>query len=411
VRAFDAELYLRLLGERMLTDRVSDHQRGPRRPTIAEAALALIAVNAIDAPRAEQVIDDYSFAATVRGDDALFRRSGLAAVRPRGQGESKPLAPRRVVPCPRTIEQAQATVEVRYVSLSADSTSAGVTCHPASIGGGPLSATLADDRGATVDAHFSGGGSHLGMRGLMITDRPLAPDTAWIELDGTRLELTAQASRFQATLERLPDQDPAHRYLWHRMAEPSEFSDHGIEPAVEALVAAGALSARDPLIDDMRTVLQAMQGRVAIPGAMPSPGPRISEPWRSLVARHGRDDGPRGTIVLGAVPPVFDGQSVAVLDVESEKSRFRVDVETAPGVVRTPSDWGMAIQPLAWWARDDCGNHYLGQRGQWSYRDEYGHGVIDFHPALDPQATRLELLPTGQTTRAVISFPLAWSAS
>jgi hypothetical protein len=247
------------------------------------------------------------------------------------------------------------------------------------------------------------------MRGRLTTARPLASNTAWIELDGTRLELTGQASGFDARLERLPEQDPAHRYLWQRIAEPGEFHENDIEPAIDALVAARTLWRSDPLLDEIRAVLAAMQQRG--PGVSPRNGEMtgISEPWRSLLARDGHNDGPRGLIVLGAVPPAFDGFSVAVLDLESDENRFRVDVEVAPAVGhRMPFDWGMGPRELAWWAKDDRGNHYLGQRNHWSFNEDYGHGVVAFHPALDPQAAQLELMPTAQTTRAVISFPLSW---
>jgi hypothetical protein len=411
VPRFDAELYLRLIGERMLTDRGGEN-RGPRRPAIAEAAAALIAIEAIDAPRAERVIDDYSFAASLRGDPSSRHRAMLRSQQP--SSEAKPLKPRRVVPCGRTIEQAQATLQVRYVSLSEESTSLAVTWHPGTAGpwgGGPPGATLTDDRGTTETATFSGGGSNQGMRGRLISARPLAPSTAWIELDGTRLELTGKPSRFAATLERLPEQDPAHRYLWQRIAEPGEFYENGIEPAIDALVAARAVFAHDPLLDEVRSVLEALQRRGALTVAgSPSGATLMSEPWQSLLARDQAGDGPTGSILLGAVPPAFDGFSVAILDLESDENKFRVDAEVAPAVAhRMPFDWGMGPRQLAWWAKDDRGNHYLGQPSHWSFNEDYGHGLIDFHPPLDPQATRLELMPTGRSTRAVISFSLPWA--
>jgi hypothetical protein len=411
VPRFDAELYLRLIGERMLTDRGGEN-RGPRRPAIAEAAAALIAIEAIDAQRAESVIDDYSFAVTLRSDRSSPSRAMLRG--PQASSEVKPLRPRRVVPCGRTIEQAQATLQVRYVSLSEESTSLAVTWHPGSAGpwgGGPPRVTLTDDRGTTETATFSGGGSNQGMRGRLVAARPLAPGTAWIELDGTRLELAGKPSGFASTLERLPEQDPAHRYLWQRIAEPGEFNENGIEPAIDALLAAHALFAHDPLLDEVRSVLEARQRRGPLPGAgSPSGATLMREPWQSLLARDQAQDGPTGSILLGAVPPAFDGFSVAVLDLESDKNKFRVDAEVAPAVAhRMPFDWGMGPRQLAWWATDDRGNHYLGQPSHWSFNEDYGHGLIDFHPPLDPQATRLELMPTAQTTRAVISFSLPWA--
>ena len=115
--------------------------------------------------------------------------------------------------------------------------------------------------------------------------------------------------------------------------------------------------------------------------------------------------------MLGAVTPPFEGFSVAVLDLESDTRGFRVDVEVAPGVgQRMPFDWNVQPRQLAWWAKDDRGNYYLGLRGNWSYAEGYANGLIGFRPALDPRATRLELMPTAVTTRAVISFTLPWAS-
>ena len=61
---------------------------------------------------------------------------------------------------------------------------------------------------------------------------------------------------------------------------------------------------------------------------------------------------------------------------------------------------------LIWWARDDCGNHYLGNWIDAHGQDEVGSGTLGFMPALDPRATRLEVLPTALRERAVIGFPL-----
>jgi hypothetical protein len=411
---FDAELYLRLIGEQMLLDR-SEQDRGPRRPPIAEAAAALVAVGIIAAPHADAVLDDYSLAAALRNDPQFRRRTMTAGRSDRSEG--KPLKPRRVVPCERTIDQPQATVQVRYVVLSEDTTSVAVTWSPDPghpWGGRPPQATLADDRGTVETAHFSGGGSNEGMLGRLTTIRPLAPDTRWIELDGTRIELTERAWQFDASLERLPAQEPAHRYLWQRIAMPTEFHPEpadSIEHAIDALVAAGALAVDDPLLEHVRAVLEAMQQRGPGPTPRPPAGvARMPEPWRSLLTRHGRHDGPTGSIVLGAVTPAFDGFSVALLELKSNPGGFQVEVDVAPGLDHVmPFDWSVQPRQLAWWARDDRGNHFLGHRGNWSSNEDFGHGLIGFRPALDPRATCLEIMPTAETTRAVISFSLPWA--
>jgi len=415
VEAFDAELYLRLIGEQMLLDR-GNPTGGPWRPPISEAAGALVAIGVIPASQADAVLDDYSLAAALRNDPHFRRRTMLAGRSHRREG--KPLKPRRMVPCERTIEQPHATVHVRWVSLTEDATSVAVMWRPDTSlpwsGAGPPQATLSDDRGTAEAAHFVGSGSNEGMLGTLTTVRPLAPDTAWIELDGTRLELTSEASGFDVSLERLPEQNPAHRYLWCQIAWRHELhGQNSIEPAIDALVAAGALSADDPLLDGLRAVTDAMQP--SAPGAAPGMAHQVGqipESWRSLLVRQGRRDGPTGSIVLGAVTPVFEGFSVAVLDLRSDREAFQVEVEVSPtGGIGHPvaSDWSVQPRQLAWWARDDRGNHYLGHTAYWSSNGNYGQGSIGFRPALDPSATQLEILPTAETTRAVIGFSLRWA--
>jgi hypothetical protein len=64
----------------------------------------------------------------------------------------------------------------------------------------------------------------------------------------------------------------------------------------------------------------------------------------------------------------------------------------------------------AWWTRDDRGNHYLGHwNGTHDHDDAIKTGTLAFSPALDPRAKRLDVLPTGLSARAVISFPRSWN--
>jgi hypothetical protein len=52
---------------------------------------------------------------------------------------------------------------------------------------------------------------------------PLAAGTAWIELLGERVELTARPAGIQTRVEPLPAQDPAVRHLWERVATLNDF--------------------------------------------------------------------------------------------------------------------------------------------------------------------------------------------
>ena len=210
-------------------------------------------------------------------------------------------------------------------------------------------------------------------------------------------------------MEALPEEDPALRYLWRRVAATHHVHQGGerLEVAIDALVAAGALAADSPELDDVRAVAAAVQH-----GQRPRRSARqLPEPWRSLFARGRRADGPTGTIAVGAVSPQFDGISVAVMSLESTPDGFTAEVEIAPGLSGgTPFDTSVGGSTLTWWAADDRGNHYRGQLGSWSGSDTHSEGSIEFWPPLDARATHLRLLPTAQTSRCVITIPLPWAS-
>lgn len=427
VGGFDAELYLRLQGEEALVGGGELHH-GPWDAPLLEVARALVAVGALSAGKATAVIDDYSLADALRTENGLEHRGPFGPGSRRAGGRARkvePLEPRRVVPCDETIESAQGTLHVRHVALTERSTSVAITWRPnpgprplrrpgrmVMYGGGrghPPQATIADDRGTSSGAHFSGGGSDHQWDGHFTTDQPLARDTAWIEIDGTRIELTAEPSDWEVSIEPLPDQPPAHRYLRCRLATRNRFHElQSLDGAVDALIAAGALQPDDPVISEVSAVLEAMPHH---PGR-PTPGSAsraLPPPWGSMLARIGKEDGPEGMIALGAVTPVFDGFSVAVGSLESRPEGFQIEVDVAPGLDGPgPFEGNLEPQRLAWWAVDDRNHHYLGQIGGWSGSEDHSSGEIDFWPALHPKARILRVMPTGATHRAVIAVPLRW---
>lgn len=425
---FDAELYLRLAGERMLLDG-SGAEAAPWESPLRSAAEALVVVGAIEEHVAAAVLDDYALAAALRdGEDALYDHASDGS--DRGE-DAAPLGPRRVVPCDRHVELSGGTLHVRYVSLDDDESSVAVSFVPARSNGarprrgsvhgvmlssgpmggmGPQRVTLVDDRGTTAHAEFRGGGFEDEWRGHLQAERPLAPDTAWIEMDGVRLELGDVSKSVEVSVEALPREDAALRHLWRLAAKPGPF--HGrsraLQPAVDALVAAGALASDDSVVAQVQAVRRAMDQDDGPSGRATR---HLPEPWRSVIGRRGRAGGPVGTVVIGAVTPEVDGVSVAALSLESTDSSWAVEVEVAPGSAlggqfEEPS---ASRRPLTWWAADDLGNHYLGEVGDRSGHGERGYGEIEFSPALDPKATRLDLMPTGETERAVIGVPLVWA--
>ena len=147
-------------------------------------------------------------------------------------------------------------------------------------------------------------------------------------------------------------------------------------------------------------------------GAAPHRGIRtLPQPWRSLLARGRHGGGRRADVVVGAVTPEFDGICVAVMSLESEEEGFEVEVETTRRLRALPYDPAIEDTGLAWWAVDDRGNHYLGDIGSWGGTDQHQEGTVNYWPALNPKAARLDLMPTAKTARAVISVPLPWAAA
>jgi hypothetical protein len=211
------------------------------------------------------------------------------------------------------------------------------------------------------------------------------------------------------SIDELPEQPAAHAHLWRRLAVRNDFHElESLDPAIEALLAAGALEPDDPVVDEVRTVREAMQGHPR----MQSNGRgrrQVPQPWRSLLSRQGREDGAEGTIALSAVTPEFDGFSVAVSSVESRSDGFQIEVDMTGGPEeREP--FGSSVRPrqLAWWAEDDRGNHYLGHIQSWRGGEDHDSCDLHFWPPLHPRASKLRIMPTAEKSRAVITVRLPW---
>jgi hypothetical protein len=443
---FDAELYLRLTGERMLLDHGGNGGR-PWDSPLAEAARALVAVGAATAEAGHAVLEDYLLALSYRAEGHHHYLRARRAIRSPA-APPRSLAALRVVPCGRMIEQPWGQLVIKYIVLDDEVTTLHVTMRPlrrpagprgrrtsraaimsagpgraGGAGGGtglgghtvgpglPGSLALTDDRGTSTNADFSGSGDAAEWTGSFEARPPLGPETAWIEVFGERVELAGdQGAGVEVWVEPVAEPDPARRYLWARLASVAgQHTPDVVATTIDTLVAAGALAPDDPVIGQVQAVLAGIsQGRGG-----PGSHPPLPEPWRSLWASRGRGPagpvGPVGLTVVGAVTPPFDGMTAAVLAVQSTAHEFSIDVEVAPGVAHWHAFGGRVDDPiLAWWAADNRSHHYLGQQGSWSASEDRSGGQIEFTPALDPAASTLDIMPPGPSSRAVIRVPLAW---
>jgi hypothetical protein len=129
----------------------------------------------------------------------------------------------------------------------------------------------------------------------------------------------------------------------------------------------------------------------------------LVEPWGSLLGRLGRDDGPEWSLVVDAVTPPCDGVQFAANSITSDLAGFEVEFEVAPNVLGAGA---LDELPVAWWARDDRENHYLGAPSDWGGSDDGVRGTMRYWPALDPRAKRLDLLVCVEAHQAVVSVSL-----
>ena len=279
-----------------------------------DAATALVAVDAITPDRAREVLADYAAAEAARDANGRFLIGQLSARATDDHADAAAGA----ADCGAgdELELAGWHVRLRYIALEAErvdisavytvQADASPARRPHGRGGlpNPLSApVVADDRGTRSTLDFRGGGSDDRWHGMLTADQPLAVETTWIELFGRRIELVDRPVEFTVEIEPMEPSDPAHRHLWRHVALAGRhFSQGALGPAIAALTASGTLAGDDPAIELAHRVNQ------RVPTAFRHHGPtgsarNLPEPWRSLLRRAGRADGPHGLIVVGAVTP------------------------------------------------------------------------------------------------------------
>ncbi len=242
----------------------------------------------------------------------------------------------------------------------------------------------------------------------MVAGGTLSPTTAWLQIEGTRIELDRRIEPSSTWVEPILEQGTIERFLWRRLAVAEMPFGHTVElePAIEALTAAGVLTGEEPLLGELDAVSSQMPGPHGRQRGAPTrnAGGAIPEAWRSLLSRVGRSDGPSWTRVLGAVSAPFDDIQVAFHSVSSDQDGFEAEFEVSPNVLHPCA---LDELPVAWWARDDRGNRHLGQANGWSGSEESASGTMRFWPALDPKATELQLIVSADQHQAVIAIPLA----
>jgi hypothetical protein len=405
-----AERYLRRLGERMVLE---GPEPGPFPGTVERVADALVAVGALEPTTAESVTDDYVLAGALRGQGG--RRFQMHHRRQAATGTPIRLTPSRVVPGPVTVSVPWGEVTVRWVRFGADGTDIAVFGRVEGRGARHSTAAphplptpqVADDRGTTTTADFNGQhGPEL--VGKFTTGSPLAADSAWLELTGSRIDLpVADVRAAEVHVETLPRRPPAFAHLWHEMAVSDmrfRRSDQGNAASVDALVALGVIEPDDPELAVLRQVGEGT--RVA--GSLP---PGLPPLWESLLKQPPPPPAGdvTGVVPVGVVAGPVDGAVVAIDAIEVRPEELSMEVLVSPAAALHHHFDGSARRALEWWVEDDRGEVRLGRVGESGGTAEKRRATIEFSPGLRRDVRELRVVLVGATERAVVTVAVPWA--
>jgi hypothetical protein len=405
---FDPEHYLRRKAEEFLADPARDRQADSS--SLASAASALIAVGALSARRAEPVLDEFDLAWDV---EFAWCRPGWSPASQRvGYISLDRLADARVVALGDELTLSAGTLRLRYAVLERDHTALIADFHvvdtptglsdwirvPSGMPSGLTRPELTDESGTVRTLEFNGHGNDDRWSGQFSTDIAIPRDASWVELYGVRIELSRSPVPASVAIEPVQSENPAQMHLLRVLASADPFRAQDPRAASDALLAAGAIASDDPVLVQIKAAgTNEAAGRRAL--MYPRNLVGLPDPWPAL--RANEIDGPDQMFVTGITTDEFDGHRLAVLAIRPNSGGFVVEAEV------THADSGRSIledQELIWWARDDRGQRYL---GTWSGSGRQSmSGNLKFLPTLDPEATRIDLMPSAPTIRAVITVAL-----
>ncbi len=417
---FNAELYLRTLAENLLVAHVSQSGMGAR-SDLPEAASALVSCDLLDAGVARGILDGYARAFALRNRGAVGTRALVSRFPAGPPATPDALAPRRIYDVDATITNPRGlgALRLRWVSLSDRHVELGVSDTPETpanllTAGMPFVEVLTPD-GQRIEATFSGRWSRGQVHGTFAGPARVGAHAAWLSVDGTRVALERPLRGGEVAVETLDPVNPAVAYLWQLLADFTDLrSDPATgEAALGALMAAGLIAPDEPALEAIAWVRhRGAPERLTLSSDRPRPIPptppaTVPAPWRGLATgRTGSFVGPRRTLPVGVVTPVFDRVCLAVNTLVSEPHSFSLALEISGHGITRGGGESLARNPVSLWAHDDRGNYYLGHISEWSAgHGSVSRGSVEF-AALDPDARELTVLAQTARARASIRVPL-----
>jgi hypothetical protein len=414
-RRTEPETYLRLAWERIV---LSEERRRGSNDTnaVSAASRVLVAAGSISPDQAAAIDEEYQDALRLRAGN--MRQMFFPRLPPQPRVE---LSVRRVVllsadfvtkTAPMTLTQVVFTDDSTMLDISGtdEKGMTPVLRRPArvmgllQVGGSPHGLVLAirDDAGTVASASMPRSASNgRGWQAQFKSDIPLAATTKWLEIDGGRVDLPEAGPTPQVRVERLDSDSSLRRALRREVVNDVQMrGPASLEFAIGALVETGVLDADDPLIEETQQISAAVMGHHLLPG--------LPEPWSSLLRRSQKSDGPVGRLPIGIAVSV-GGTSIRFDSLLSEPHTFSVALAVSPGeaLLRHGPRPHLGLPPIEWWAEDDRGNVYLSASGNGGGSENLAEGVLQSRTPLDPLASELRLVPTGQDDRAIVTLSLA----
>ncbi len=431
---------------------------------VRRAASALVMAGAISEATAQTVIDGLTDALAIRGKltvARLYRPLSSGWQGPRSAGwpgnpppPSLPAGPVQALPIGTALplgpggdlreaallalvlapDRAVLTAAARLSQARADPrrpgrAGAGLR-HTPSLPFGQL--TAVDEGGARYQTdHTARSGYGRWSLAFDLTPVP-PPGTRWLDITGPaftepiRVDLTPTAGpggspgpdrgdRAALPARLSPADRPLDALAENLLAEVAHGYDSGdallsgLTEVVEALQAGASLGAESAALGRLATLADRL--RISFPPALRSLARPAGLPaaWLSVLEHRGAADGPDGAAAVAAALPEVDGARFAVagLDSVADSATLRLVA------------WGWQPSPLpvlggerfSWWARDDRGRWHLARE----HGAHYGGGQVDllveFGPALHPDARSLELIVRGPASQAAVTLPLRWMVS
>jgi hypothetical protein len=412
------------------------HGPGPARAgldRVGRLASDFAAAELIDPAAAGSLVDGLESALAARSrleprgpGWAMRRRIGQRRGSPRaGQVVAIPLGRPVIIPS----EDGQIQVTLLAVILAGDRAEVTLTGRLPAVADGRtrqlhhwfelLSGSAADDRGATYQAHFTGGWDESRIDGAL-SFHPIPPaQVRWLDVkvgqsDPVRVQLAGSqpvtadwVEGHASPVERLIDAW-AERLLSHHRLHGA--GDVAVAPeTIAALREVGAVGPDSPALRRLAAQLRRLGCDSPVIRDVPSAD--LPGSWASVLDNLDASDGPVGVSPLAVVFPEIDGTRCVLTGLRSEPDSASLQLVGWSGPAH---GWPGLPGEMTWpsvWARDDAGRWHIAAGNGGGFGGGHADVTLRLTPPIHPRAASLEITLLGKSGRATATVPLGWQAA